>query len=73
MGVIEDATEEELLKMLADGVKAILDHGDFGKASPQGAMVQPIQNELLFNRGWSEANLNKKIAELLEIEVPEGA
>jgi len=40
--VIKEMEDKDLLKMLADGVKAVMTYGEFGRVSPSGAMIGDI-------------------------------
>lgn len=62
--VWKEASEEELWKALEQGVKAVLEHGDFGEVSPAGAARFEVKEELL-NRGYSEDEINKKVYEMI--------
>lgn len=64
--------EQRLWDTLASGVKHIMDHGDFGKLTPEASMMTPIQNELE-KRGYTEEAIQRKVAEILGVKVPENA
>ena len=57
---------------LANGVKHIMDHGDFGRLTPEASMMRPIQDELE-RRGYTEGAIQKRIAEILGVRIPENA